>query len=416
MRRRLEITIFFMLMIFLAGVYSNSMPPVVVAVIDTPVDFAHPEISVALANDLLRETRLIDETGRERTWYELNQEAKAEFERRFNEKHFDDQVRFIDSISALKRPDLTTAEAFRYRFDFARGVMNYLLFRSFRSGLDLVYIYHHGTHVAGLAVKSLQQAKLITYPLERLPLNEKLSLREILSLDPNHFRDQIRTRFDQISEGLKKNAARVVNCSFGFSSVAEIERLSKQISLFQRIFNSKSLNRIAEQRAQIYTSELSRLIRENPQSVFVLATGNDGLDITGLSGFTGRIHEKNVVRVAALDQNGRLAAFSNHSSIETDIAALGVGAEGPKVGGGKIHMSGTSQAAPLVTNALAKIFEEKPSLSVQEAIGELLNQKAVHKSQMAKAVVNGRTLALSDDWDFAGFKLSSRVSTCALLF
>lgn len=90
-----------------------------------------------------------------------------------------------------------------------------------------------------------------------------------------------------------------------------------------------------------------------PASLFVVAAGNYGRDVEdkfiypAAHGGTGK---RNVITVAAIDVNDKLASFSDHSSTAVDL-----GAPGCQISSWisrdqtPVAMSGTSQAAPLVT-------------------------------------------------------------------
>jgi hypothetical protein len=90
-----------------------------------------------------------------------------------------------------------------------------------------------------------------------------------------------------------------------------------------------------------------------PASLFVVAAGNYNRDVEdkfiypAAHGGTGK---RNVITVAAVDVNGKLASFSGYSSTAVDL-----GAPGCQISSwiardqAPVVMSGTSQAAPLVT-------------------------------------------------------------------
>lgn len=81
----------------------------------------------------------------------------------------------------------------------------------------------------------------------------------------------------------------------------------------------------------------------------VIAAGNSRAN----AGYTSpaRLQHSNVFTVSAIDQNNRLASFSNYGA-SVDVAAPGVSILSTRVGGGTTYMSGTSMAAPHVTGLL----------------------------------------------------------------
>lgn len=65
-------------------------------------------------------------------------------------------------------------------------------------------------------------------------------------------------------------------------------------------------------------------IRQHPNSLFVVAAGNDGADNDETPQYPCNVSLPNVLCVAAIDANGELASFSNFGARSVDIAAPGV--------------------------------------------------------------------------------------------
>jgi Subtilase family len=103
-------------------------------------------------------------------------------------------------------------------------------------------------------------------------------------------------------------------------------------------------------------------IRTSASILFVVAAGNDNALLQtdehsqlqyGYPALYGQ-DLPNIISVAALDQNGERACFSNYGPV-VDIAAPGVAVEST-VTGGTAMLSGTSQAAPVVSFAAALLL------------------------------------------------------------
>jgi subtilisin family serine protease len=73
-----------------------------------------------------------------------------------------------------------------------------------------------------------------------------------------------------------------------------------------------------------------------------------------------------VIFVAALDEQGKIAKFSNFGKVTVEIAAPGSNISSTINGGGHGLLSGTSQAAPFVTLTAAILLAEVPSLTLPE--------------------------------------------------
>lgn len=113
------------------------------------------------------------------------------------------------------------------------------------------------------------------------------------------------------------------------------------------------------------------------QVLFVVAAGNgtgfNGTMIDGTRSYPAVLSDRlpNVISVGALSGGGRLACFSNYGLKSVDLAAPGVDIEST-VSGGSAILSGTSQAAPLVTLAAALLFSVNPRLTPNEVKQRIL--------------------------------------------
>lgn len=110
------------------------------------------------------------------------------------------------------------------------------------------------------------------------------------------------------------------------------------------------------------------LLSQNEDTLFVVAAGNHGRDLSELPFYPARWGggaQANVMTVASIDGSARLSSFSNWSGDHVDIAAPGcrlmswLDAESEPV-----PVSGTSQAAPIVSfgaTLLASIWDKSPA-------------------------------------------------------
>ncbi|NDC38590.1 MAG: hypothetical protein EBZ48_11125, partial [Proteobacteria bacterium] len=105
--------------------------------------------------------------------------------------------------------------------------------------------------------------------------------------------------------------------------------------------------------------------------IFVAAAGNESNDNDSSAAYPSGYELPNVVSVAAVDQEGNLASFSNYGAQTVDIAAPGVSILSTLPGGGYGRYSGTSMATPHVTGALALLLGHEPDLSAAQAIERL---------------------------------------------
>ncbi len=99
--------------------------------------------------------------------------------------------------------------------------------------------------------------------------------------------------------------------------------------------------------------------------LFIAAAGNNGLnnDTAPMRSYPASYDLGNIISVAASDQFDRLAYFSNYGWRSVDIAAPGVGILSTINQNGYGRYSGTSMAAPHVAGAAALMLSLKPNLA-----------------------------------------------------
>jgi subtilisin family serine protease len=181
--------------------------------------------------------------------------------------------------------------------------------------LDLDEEFHHGTHVAGLA-----SGRSLPKPLEGLVAT---SVRLMILKIAN-------------SEG-----------------VIEPGRIHEAITYAQEK-QAKIVNMSLE--GDVAGDTTRNLMKSNPQLLFVVAAGNDklNLDLEGNAIYPASLGAElaNVITVAASDERRQLTCFSNYGVKTVMIAAPGLNMYSTVDVGNQYH-SGTSQAAPLVSLAAA---------------------------------------------------------------
>ncbi|MGD9695536.1 MAG: S8 family serine peptidase [Thermoleophilia bacterium] len=124
-------------------------------------------------------------------------------------------------------------------------------------------------------------------------------------------------------------------------------------------------------------------IAEAPQTLFVVAAGNDGADLDGPpdfdrdgvrldQGFPCELPAPNLVCVAATTPSDALASFSDTGATSVDLAAPGTEILSTRGSSDYAYMSGTSMATPHVSGAAALILAEDRLRSTSQVRGALL--------------------------------------------
>jgi thermitase len=137
-----------------------------------------------------------------------------------------------------------------------------------------------------------------------------------------------------------RNGARVVNASLGGPSFSRSERDA---------------------------------IAAAPNTLFVVAAGNDGADNDRRPEYPCDYDLANVVCVAATDRDDSLASFSNYGPVNVDLAAPGVDIASTWPGGRYVLLDGTSMATPHVSGAAALLLAHEGGLSVSGLRSALLS-------------------------------------------
>jgi subtilisin family serine protease len=190
----------------------------------------------------------------------------------------------------------------------------------------------HGTHVAHIATRDLEGVALIGFG-----------------------GDYTRAAYiNQVSAFLKQHKVKVVNISIG---------LPKD--------NKDDLGLRDGIRAH------ERMVRDNPDTLFVVAAGNESMDIDVFANkqYPASIDEPNVLKVGSLETNRIdpakwrdyvMSPWSNTGKRSVDILAPGADISAARLGGGYVVHSGTSMASPYMAREAARLWMKFPALKAAQ--------------------------------------------------
>ncbi|MCT4596985.1 MAG: S8 family serine peptidase, partial [Vallitalea sp.] len=191
---------------------------------------------------------------------------------------------------------------------------------------DSVKYDTHGTHIAGIiAARNNEEGVTGVAPsVKILPL-------KFINNKVGYTSDAI-----EAIEYAKQMGVKIINCSFGAD----------------------------KQNPALYDA------MKNSDILFVCASGNSGNSTEVEKIYPACFDLPNVISVAAVDNKGQLANFSNYGP-DIDIAAPGVNIISTLPEGKYGYMSGTSFAAPFVTGSAALIKSKYFDMTSSEVIGRI---------------------------------------------
>lgn len=128
--------------------------------------------------------------------------------------------------------------------------------------------------------------------------------------------------------------------------------------------------------------------------LFVAAAGNSGVNMESSPQYPASYPNANIISVAAIDNLGNLASWSNYGSTSVDLGAPGVSiwSTVPNKRGQSSYSSysGTSMATPHVTGAAALYAAAHPGVTAAAIKGAILSTVVPTGSLGGKTVTGGR--------------------------
>lgn len=391
--------------ILLSGaVQSVSAAPVNVAIIDSGVDYRHTALKRKMwtnVGEILNDGIDNDGNGKVDDFYGWN---FAENDHKVIDYSYlgtfsNDPYRFFEI--QLKSFNGTATQEEKAWVNSKRRDPNFI------KEMNIFGNFVHGTHVAHIAARTGAQKiiamKLIPTEVKQPFFDAQAALEQIDKNNPigDILRDivikqlldalakQNGKTLEPIGQYTAETKARVANCSFG-SSVPALKEVLKQLlpTLMGRELTDEELTAYAKYTINSMLANGSQFVVEAKDTFFVMAAGNDGTDNDDLPTFPANVKRRNAITVAATHGLTKLASFSNFGPTMVELAAPGVGIRAAIPGNEYLRVSGTSQAAPFVTNLIARMLETKSDLTFGE-VKAILMATVDYKSFLRDKVASG---------------------------
>ena len=249
--------------------------------------------------------------------------------------------------------DSADAKAFR---EYIKGLKADEV-QSFLEDLGLYGNYSHGTHVAGIASEGNPFARILgvrlTFDFKTIPRYDmNIGTAEAWA---SSFRDTVAF--------MKKAGVRVVNMSWGLSR-KDIEEMIEQRAAIK---DPKERAEMSRKVFAIMINAMTEAMRSAPEILFVPAAGNSDNDNVFSEMMPTGIDLPNVLTIGAIDSSGKPTSFTTFGK-GVSIYANGFEVESYVPGGKRFKYSGTSMAAPNVTNLVAKMLAVNPKLTTAEIV------------------------------------------------
>lgn len=221
--------------------------------------------------------------------------------------------------------------------------------------------YTHGTALADIALSGLEDAEVVIARMEwwhgsppvpcwsrELADKEAASIRDLL-----HF---------VVAQGARVVVMSWMRTERGY--VRNLEQCAPHLPEAER-------NELARYTVERIRAELMAGMKEAPHVLFIGAAGNGG-DALAQADQATRFTLPNFMLVGAVDQQGHAVGWSN-TGPEVIIRARGERVPARLPDGTISHPTGTSMAAPVLANAVAKMLAVDPGLSLEEVRAHLLD-------------------------------------------
>jgi subtilisin family serine protease len=241
----------------------------------------------------------------------------------------------------------------------------------------------HGTHVAGIAVRGNPAAQLVVFRF-----NDGLS-RELHFQPSTDWALRMAANFKQIGHFCAEHNVRAVNLSWSDDPREFEEWLS-------RTKGNQTPDERKKEALQLYSIWKQAIIdamTTAPNTLFVAAAGNADSDAGFLEDVPASLELPNLITVGATNQAGDATSFTSYGKTVV-VYASGYHVESFIPGGKRVRFSGTSMAAPHVTNLAAKLFAVDPSLTAQRAKDLIISGATSSPDGKRKLIDEKRSLEL----------------------
>ena len=289
---------------------------------------------------------------------------------------------FLRGVMDL-RAGMASSEAAQRVLTLFRSASDAESLERLETNLDAIGEWAHGTHVAGIMLAGLPQARLAVFRSawagearvyhHRGPTDTELVAE--------------RANIDAIIAFIRAHHVRVVNASLGFGQDYVEGELGHESSLYT---SDAQIRRRAELIHAHRAASWRRVFEACPETLFVVAAGNSNRDVVEYGDVPASLDLPNVLVVGAVDRFGNWATFTNSSPERVRLFDFGVEVDSVIPNGEHVPLSGTSMASPNAANLAAKILSVSPALGPAQVIALMLETGAAIPAPFGGVIADER--------------------------
>lgn len=382
----------------------------IVAIMDTGTDISHKDLAAkAWTNAKEKPGSLVDLDGSglpgDMHGWDFTEGSAKVFNDKYNHLLTEDVKKFYTLYAKYETKTAVLADIEWLKAAVAN--------KPFMNQANFIGGYAHGTHVGGIATLNNPNAKVMSLKIlptvytELAPTaagNSEVKTPVQLDLFDTiptatyaEFKAEvIKTAVDQVKQMIPLNTylkfhnVDVVNQSFGIGFNAAVEFIATGfVETLKREPTDAELRELLVAYFMTFRQIGSEMFKVAPTTLFVIAAGNDTSDNDLYPDYPADIQAANKIVVAATFGYSEIAEFSNFGATKVDVAAPGVAILSPSPAQNYLHMSGTSQAAPFVTNAVSLAKDVNPALTTADLKSIILKTVDVKPWLKGKVVTSG---------------------------